>query len=118
MMVRQTTRQSIRDARLDALVGQKDELSRALTLRDIPLIAAAVESALAPRLLNPGDVFFRAVSVTPAGALPADGAEVPRLAYRALFNAIGTTVGPGDGTTTFDLPNITAPSGLTAFIKT
>ena len=35
-----------------------------------------------------------------------DGSAVSRTEYSKLFNAIGTTYGSGDGSTTFNLPNI------------
>jgi microcystin-dependent protein len=35
-----------------------------------------------------------------------DGLAVPRSKYSELFNVIGTTYGNGDGSTTFNLPNI------------
>jgi len=41
----------------------------------------------------------------PAGWLVRDGAAVSRSLYSALFAAIGTQYGQGDGTTTFNLPN-------------
>lgn len=41
----------------------------------------------------------------PAGYLIEDGAAVGRVAYATLFAAIGTTYGPGDGATTFNLPD-------------
>lgn len=41
----------------------------------------------------------------PAGWIQCTGGALPRLTYAALFAAIGTTYGPGDGSTTFDLPN-------------
>lgn len=37
-----------------------------------------------------------------------DGTEVSRSAYRDLFEAIGTTHGAGDGSSTFNLPDFTA----------
>lgn len=42
----------------------------------------------------------------PAGWLLCDGAAVSRATYASLFAAIGTTFGVGDGTTTFNLPNL------------
>lgn len=42
----------------------------------------------------------------PAGALPCNGAEVPRASYPALFAKIGTSWGIGDGSTTFNLPDL------------
>jgi microcystin-dependent protein len=43
----------------------------------------------------------------PVGWLLCDGAAVSRTTYSALFAVIGTTFGTGDGTTTFNLPNVT-----------
>jgi len=42
----------------------------------------------------------------PSGWLLADGSAVSRTTYAELFAAIGTTYGAGDGSTTFNLPNI------------
>ena len=42
----------------------------------------------------------------PSGFLDCDGSEVSRSTYSDLFAAIGTTYGGGDGSTTFNLPNI------------
>lgn len=44
-------------------------------------------------------------SSTPTGFLLCDGSAVSRATYAALFAAIGTSYGTGDGTTTFNLPN-------------
>jgi hypothetical protein len=41
----------------------------------------------------------------PAGWLPCDGREVSRTTYAALFAAIGTLWGDGDGATTFNVPS-------------
>lgn len=46
-------------------------------------------------------------SSIPAGYLRCDGSAVLRATYAALFAAIGTDWGAGDGTTTFNLPNFT-----------
>lgn len=42
----------------------------------------------------------------PTNWLLCDGREVSRTEYQNLFNVIGTTYGAGDGTTTFNLPNL------------
>jgi microcystin-dependent protein len=42
----------------------------------------------------------------PSGWLRCDGAAVSRSTYSALFAAIGTTYGVGDGSTTFNLPDL------------
>ena len=44
----------------------------------------------------------------PTGFLACDGSNVSRTSYADLFALIGTTYGSGDGSTTFNLPNIVA----------
>lgn len=53
-----------------------------------------------------GAVFFFAKSTPPEHALACNGAAVSRAAYPELFGAIGTTFGAGDGTNTFNLPDL------------
>lgn len=53
-----------------------------------------------------GQVIFTAGVVAPAGFLKCDGSAVSRTAYQALFAAIGTTFGGGDGATTFNIPDL------------
>lgn len=55
--------------------------------------------------LPAGTVIPYAGATTPNGWLPCNGQEVSRDEYPALFEAIGTTYGAGDGTTTFRLPD-------------
>ena len=50
-----------------------------------------------------GAVLYFAGRTAPAGWLKANGAAVSRTAYAALFAAIGTTYGAGDGRSTFNL---------------
>ena len=54
----------------------------------------------------PGSVAWYAANSAPAGYLKANGANVNRTTYAALFTAIGTTFGVGDGSTTFTLPDL------------
>ena len=42
----------------------------------------------------------------PSGYLLCDGSAVSRSTYAALFSVIGTTYGAGDGSTTFNLPDM------------
>jgi microcystin-dependent protein len=53
-------------------------------------------------------------SASPSGWLTCDGAAVNRTTYAALFAVIGTTYGAGNGTTTFNLPDMRgrAPIGV------
>ena len=64
-------------------------------------IAAKIDQA-APA----GTVAYIAGSAAPAGWLKANGAAVSRTTYAPLFAAIGTRYGAGDGSSTFNLPDL------------
>jgi phage-related tail fiber protein len=53
-----------------------------------------------------GAVMTFAMNAAPTGWLKANGAAVSRTTYASLFSAIGTTFGVGDGSTTFNLPDL------------
>ena len=55
---------------------------------------------------QPGEVCYFARNTAPTGFLKANGAAVSRTTYAALFSAIGTTFGVGDGSTTFNVPEL------------
>ena len=55
---------------------------------------------------EPGIIKINASSTVPGGYLPCDGRAVSRTTYANLFKTIGTTYGTGNGSTTFNLPNI------------
>lgn len=54
----------------------------------------------------PGAVLFFAATTPPPGFLKANGATISRAVYAKLFAAVGTTFGAGDGSTTFNLPDL------------
>lgn len=54
----------------------------------------------------PGAIVFHAKSAVPSGFLKANGAAVSRETFADLFAEIGTTFGAGDGSTTFNLPEL------------
>lgn len=53
-----------------------------------------------------GTIVGWAAATAPSSWLIADGTAVSRTTYAALFARIGTTFGTGDGSTTFNLPNL------------
>lgn len=53
-----------------------------------------------------GTIKMFAGSVAPDGWLLCNGQAVSRTTYSKLFNVIGTTYGEGDGSTTFNLPDL------------
>lgn len=60
-------------------------------------------------LIEPAGVITAfAGSTAPAGWLLCDGSAVSRATHSVLFAAIGTIYGAGNGSTTFNLPDLTA----------
>ncbi len=53
-----------------------------------------------------GQILTNTTGTTPDGYLLCDGSEVSRTTYAALFSVIGEAFGNGDGSTTFNLPNL------------
>tara|TARA_R100000329_G_scaffold42588_1_gene39590 strand:- start:10 stop:960 length:951 start_codon:yes stop_codon:yes gene_type:complete len=53
-----------------------------------------------------GSVFTFATTTVPSGYLECNGAAVSRSTYATLFSAISTTWGVGDGSSTFNLPDL------------
>lgn len=54
----------------------------------------------------PGVIQLYAGSTAPNGWLICNGQSVSRTTYAALYAVIGTTYGAGDGSTTFNVPNL------------
>lgn len=65
---------------------------------------ALVKSETAPRMI--GEIKYFAMNTPPSHCLACDGSAVSRTTYAALFAAIGTTWGAGDGSRTFNLPDL------------
>lgn len=53
-----------------------------------------------------GQSFFGPASAVPTGWLLCDGSELNRIDFAALFSVIGTYWGAGNGSTTFNIPNM------------
>jgi microcystin-dependent protein len=58
------------------------------------------------RIVPVGAVFWTGASAAPDGYLLADGSAVSRTTYADLFALYGTSYGTGDGSTTFNVPNL------------
>nr|BAR30138.1 phage tail fiber protein [uncultured Mediterranean phage uvMED] len=59
-----------------------------------------------PDSVPTGCVFCRAIGTVPAGYLECNGAAVSRSTYSVLFGIIQTQYGGGNGSTTFNLPDL------------
>src|SRR6185312_8280824 len=55
---------------------------------------------------SPGFIVMYGATSAPTGWLLCDGSAVSRTTYSALFAIIGTTYGSGDGSTTFNVPDL------------
>lgn len=66
--------------------------------------------------LLPVSTLILHINPPPSGFLLCDGAAVSRTTYAALFAAISTTFGVGDGSTTFNLPTLAAVGSLNRYI--
>ena len=55
-----------------------------------------------------GAVFYIASTTIPSGYLVCDGSAIDRTTYSKLFSVIGTSFGAGNGSTTFNIPDLRA----------
>lgn len=78
------------------LVGALDNLSERL----------AVQMPADGRVIPPGTIVMTGRSSAPSGWLICNGDAVDRTLYADLYAAIGEAFGPGNGTTTFNLPDM------------
>jgi microcystin-dependent protein len=69
---------------------------------------SSVSTSVAPAVqyVPSGAVFYFATATAPTGYLYANGLAVSRSVYASLFAVIGTSYGAGDGSTTFNLPDL------------
>ena len=114
------------------LTRDSDGALEALEFFDGPVIVEFINDQIdiTPRIqlgdseenVNPtGSIVAYGADVAPTGWLLCDGSAVSRTTYADLFAVIGETYGIGDGSTTFDLPDLQqrfplglAPSGTGA----
>ena len=70
------------------------------------ILTNSIASGAIPDSTSAGTVSPWGGTSTPTGWLLCDGAAVSRSTYSALFTAIGTTYGTGDGSSTFNVPDL------------
>ncbi len=85
---------------VEAPVENKDAANKGWTEQ---ASSEAIQTALAKFI---GTVFWFAGMTAPEGALVCNGAAISRVGYAELFSVIGTTYGAGDGSTTFNIPDL------------
>jgi len=75
-------------------------------------IQAQINAITASGTVPAGGMMDFGGTVAPTGWLLCDGSAVSRSTYANLFSAISTTWGAGDGSTTFNVPNMTRRTGM------
>jgi microcystin-dependent protein len=73
---------------------------------DGTIALADLSAALVALLVPTGTIAGFGGTAAPTGWLLCDGAAVSRTTFSALFTAIGTAYGVGDGSTTFNVPDL------------
>lgn len=71
-----------------------------------PEMVAKAIAALIPPAMPTGMIFPWPGDTPPEGSIVADGRELSRTTYAGLFAIFGTTYGAGDGSTTFNVPDL------------
>lgn len=93
---------------LPALIATEGQVTEG-TAKNVlmtPFLTKLMVQAFNPPAVPPGTIIHYAGRTVPSGWLICNGAKVSRTKYAALFAAIGTTYGAGDGSTTFGLPDL------------
>jgi len=92
----------------DAVTNAKlaDNAVNTAQIADDAVTAAKVADALQTLLTPTGSLVPYAGTSAPTGWLFCYGQAVSRATYASLFTALGTTYGSGDGSTTFNLPDL------------
>lgn len=75
-------------------------------IKDGAVTLAKLAAAVAEMLVPTATIHALYDTTIPAGYLLCDGSEVSRTTYAALYAKISARVGPGNGTTTFNLPDL------------
>jgi microcystin-dependent protein len=76
--------------------GSNEQLASQVQFLPYPMVYSPI----------PGTVLYNTLNYVPTGYLACNGAEVSRVDYATLFNMVGTFYGEGDGSTTFNVPNL------------
>ena len=75
-------------------------------IQDGAVTAAKLDSAAVSVLMPTSTILSYAGSSAPTGYLLCDGSAISRTTYSDLFGIVGTTYGVGDGSTTFNIPDL------------
>lgn len=83
-------------------------IAKNLNAKNVYQSRTGADALSTPYLLVPvGVIFPYSLTTAPSGYLMCDGSAVSRTTYSILFAVLSTTYGSGDGSTTFNLPDLT-----------
>jgi len=91
--------QTVNSATISGIVNADIDASAAISMSKM---SSSAQQSFVPA----GAVMAFAMNSAPAGWLAADGSAVSRSTYATLFAAVGTVHGAGNGSTTFNLPDL------------
>jgi len=95
----------VKDAGITATQLATDSVITA-KIQDGAVTAAKLDSAAVSVLMPTGSLMPYAGTSAPTGYLLCDGAAISRTTYATLFALVGTTYGSGDGSSTFNIPDL------------
>ena len=75
-------------------------------ITDNTIVLGDLATALQAFLVPPGSINMWGTATAPTGWLICDGTAVSRTTYASLFAVISTTYGSGNGSTTFNVPDL------------
>lgn len=89
-----------------AAAGNDSRFGQASPPTSGSVLLASLAAEVSDRLIPAGTLLPTGRTTAPTGYLLCDGSAVSRTTYSALFTAISTRFGSGDGSTTFNLPDM------------
>lgn len=82
-----------------------------------PITSGGVYTALqGVKIPIGGIILYADTTAAPTGWLVCDGSAVSRTTYADLYDLIGDTYGSGDGSTTFNVPDLQTAAPIGAYI--
>jgi microcystin-dependent protein len=98
-----TIRLALLDENFSSVTAQINSLSAQITSLTTQITSL---TTLLASSITAGTVMLFSANTAPAGWVKANGAALSRTTYASLFTNIGTTFGSGDGSTTFNIPDL------------
>jgi len=95
----------VKDAGITATQLATDSVITA-KIQDGAVTSAKLDAAAVSVLMPTSTILPYAASAAPTGYLLCDGAAISRTTYSTLFGLVGTTYGVGDGSSTFNIPDL------------